>query len=169
MRIFTLKREQFIRCHRTEVFAFFEKPENLERITPSSIGFEIMTPRPILMQTGTILDYTIRLLGIPVRWTTIITDHNPPHGFSDVALRSPYSFWHHTHTFVEADGGTVMIDEVRYALPLGIIGRLVHALWVKRQIRHIFDYRADVIGGQLGSARGDSGGSSDTDMLEQGQ
>jgi ligand-binding SRPBCC domain-containing protein len=142
---YTLKREQLINRPRREVFAFFERPENLERITPSSMGFDILTPRPILMQTGTVLDYTIRLFGIPVRWTTVITGYNPPRGFSDVALRGPYSFWHHTHTFAEVDGGTLMTDEVSYALPLGPVGRLVNSLWVKRQLKRIFDFRAEAI------------------------
>jgi len=145
MRLYTLKREQIIKRPRAEVFRFFEQPENLERITPRSVGFEILTPRPISMQTGTVLDYTIRLLGIPVRWTTVITVHEPPNRFADVALKGPYSFWHHTHTFEELGNDTLMIDEVRYALPFGFLGRMVRALWVRRQLKHIFDYRADVI------------------------
>jgi ligand-binding SRPBCC domain-containing protein len=145
LKIYTLKREQLIKRPRLEVFEFFEEPESLERITPPSVGFEILTPRPILMQAGTVLDYTIRLFGLPVRWTTMITGYNPPHSFSDVALKGPYSFWHHTHTFVEAEGGTMMVDEVRYVLPLGPIGQLVHTLWVNRQLKRIFDYRARVI------------------------
>ena len=145
MKVYTLKREQLINRPRRKVFAFFERPENLERITPASLGFEILTPKPILMQTGMVLDYTIRLFGIPVRWTTVITGYNPPKGFSDVALRSPYGFWHHTHTFAEVDGGTLMTDEVRYALPLGPVGRLANSLWVKRQLERIFDFRAEAI------------------------
>jgi len=145
MRLYTLKREQIIKRPREEVFGFFERPENLERITPRSVGFEILTPRQISMHTGTVLDYTIRLLGIRVRWTTLITAHEPPKRFADVALKGPYSFWHHTHTFEELGNHTLMIDEVRYALPFGGLGRLVHALWVKRQLKHIFDYRAEVI------------------------
>ena len=145
MKIYTLKREQLIDRPRREVFAFFERPENLERITPASMGFEILTPRPILMQTGTVLDYTIRLFGLPLRWTTVITAYNPPHSFADVALHSPYSFWHHTHTFAEVDGGTLMTDEVRYALPLGPVGRLANSHWVKRQLERIFDFRAEAI------------------------
>jgi len=142
-------RQQTIARPIDEVFNFFEKPDNLEKITPSSVGFTILTPRPITMQVGTVLDYTIRLLGLPVRWTTLISVYNPPHSFVDVALRGPYSFWHHTHIFRESDQGTIMSDEVRYSLPFGIFGRLAHFLWVKRQLEHIFDYRERVMADSL--------------------
>jgi ligand-binding SRPBCC domain-containing protein len=131
------------------VFEFFESPENLERITPGTVGFNILTPKPIRMQAGTVLDYTIRLIGLPVRWTTLISEYDPPRRFADVALKGPYSFWHHTHTFEEAGDATVMTDQIRYALPFGWLGRLVHALWVRRRLDEIFDYRAQVIQGML--------------------
>lgn len=145
MKTYILRRRQTIARSLRTVFEFFEQPENLEKITPGSVGFTILTPRPIKMQVGTVLDYTIRLLGLPVRWTTLISEYDAPHRFCDVALRGPYSFWHHTHTFEKTEQGTVMTDEVRYALPFGPIGRLVHLLWVKRQLDYIFDYRAEVI------------------------
>ena len=145
MKIYTLKRKQSFALSLQDVFEFFGKPENLEKITPRSVGFYILTPRPIKMKTGTVLDYTIRLFGIPIRWTTLITEYDPPNKFSDVALRGPYSFWFHTHTFKTDNNETIMKDEVRYALPFGFIGRLAHFLWVKRQLNYIFDYRAQVI------------------------
>ena len=145
MKVHTLEREQLIRRPKAEVFEFFERPENLERITPASLGFHILTPEPITMKAAAILDYTIDVLGIPVRWTTVITDYDPPNGFTDVALRGPYSFWHHAHSFEEVEGGTMMKDEVHYVMPLGVAGRLVHRLWVKGQLRRIFDHRAKVI------------------------
>lgn len=154
MKIYILKREQLIAIPRREVFAFFENPENLEKITPRSVGFNILTPRPIKMKAGTVLDYTIRLLGISVRWTTLISEYNPPYNFSDVALRGPYSFWHHTHTFEETDGWTIMIDEVHYALPFGILGRIAHFLWVRHQLNQIFNYRARIIVRLLESTNG---------------
>jgi len=154
MKIYTLKRRQTFELPRREVFEFFEKPENLERITPDSVGFNILTPRPIKMKAGTVLDYTIRVLGLPVRWTTLICEYEPPGRFADVALRGPYSFWHHTHTFEEDGGVTVMTDEVRYALPFGPIGRLVHSLWVRRQLDYIFDFRARVIDDLLSKSPG---------------
>jgi ligand-binding SRPBCC domain-containing protein len=145
MKVYILKRQQTIARPLDEVFNFFKQPDNLEKITPSSVGFTILTPQPITMQAGTVLDYTIRLLGLTVRWPTLIAAYNPPHSFVDVALRGPYSFWHHTHTFEESDQGTMMFDEVRYSLPFGILGRLAHFLWVERQLGHIFDYRERVI------------------------
>lgn len=145
MKIYSLKREQEFTRPVKELFKFFEKPENLEKITPKSVGFNIITPRPIKMHTGAVLDYTIRILGMPIRWTTLITGYNPPYEFSDVSIKGPYSYWHHSHKFVEVEDGTIMYDEVSYALPFGLIGRLVHALFVKRQLKHIFDYRSEVI------------------------
>jgi ligand-binding SRPBCC domain-containing protein len=151
MKIHTLKRRQIIERPLIEVFRFFKKPENLERITPQSIGFNILTPRPITMKKGTVLDYTIRLIGVSVRWTTLISEYDPPHRFSDVAIRGPYSFWFHKHTFKEEKGGTVMTDEVHYSLPFGFIGEIAHFFCVKRQLNYIFDYRAKIIGNLLGS------------------
>lgn len=149
MKTYTLRRQQTIARPVEVLFNFFKQPENLEKITPPSVGFTILTPRPIKMQVGTVLDYTIRILGLPVRWTTLISVYNPPHLFVDVAMRGPYSFWHHTHKFEAKDRGTIMTDEVHYALPFGILGRLVHFLWVKRQLEHIFDYRMRVIADTL--------------------
>lgn len=146
MKTYLLKRRQVIAKPIETVFRFFEAPENLERITPSNVGFNTLTPMPIRMQTGAVLDYTIRLFGVPVRWTTQIVGYDPPHRFADVALRGPYSFWHHTHSFEQTPEGTVMTDEVRYVMPFGLLGRFVHALLVKRRLDRIFDYRAEVIG-----------------------
>jgi ligand-binding SRPBCC domain-containing protein len=145
MKAYILKRQQTIPRPLDEVFNFFKQPDNLEKITPSSVGFTILTPRPITMQVGTVLEYTIRLLGLPVRWTTLISVYDPPHRFVDVALAGPYSFWHHTHTFEKNDQGTIMSDEVHYSLPFGIFGRIAHFLWVERQLEHIFNYRMRII------------------------
>ncbi len=145
MKIYTLKREQLVNRPLDEVFNFFSRPENLARITPPSMGFEIITPGPVKMRPGTLIDYTVRTLGIPVRWTTLITEYAPPHKFVDVQLRGPYSFWHHTHTFKQADQVTLITDEVRYSLPFGLLGRMAHGLFVRRQLDAIFAYRENVI------------------------
>lgn len=142
---YKLKRTQVIDKPREEVFAFFKQPENLEKITPSQVGFQILTPKPIKMQSGAVLDYTIQLLWFKLRWTTLITNYQEPELFSDVALKSPYSFWYHTHTFIEKDNSTIMHDEVLYMLPFGILGKIVHKLFVKKQLKQIFDHRAEVI------------------------
>ena len=97
-----------------EVFRFFQDAHNLEALTPDFLKFEVLTPKPIEMRTGALIDYRIRLRGIPLRWRTEITDWNPPHSFVDQQLRGPYRQWHHTHEFVEQDGGTLCTDRVRY-------------------------------------------------------
>ena len=145
MKIYTLEITQLVKKPLEEVFAFFERPENLSKITPPTAGFEILTPGKITMQTGAIIDYTVRPLGPRLHWRTLITDYDPPHKFIDVQLKGPYKFWHHTHTFEKTKEGTLITDRVRYILPFGILGRLAHVLVVKRQLNNIFDYRRRVI------------------------
>lgn len=148
----TLHREQFVPRPLAEVFPFFAKPENLAAITPSDLGFRILTPTPIVMKEGALVDYTIGLLGLRVHWRTMITAHEPPFRFVDQQLKGPYAFWHHTHTFEEVEGGTMIRDEVRYLLPFGPLGRLVHALFVRRKLASIFDHRHRIIEGLFGAA-----------------
>lgn len=145
MKVYTLKKEQFVGRSRKDVFAFFERPENLTRLTPGSLGFNILTPSPIVMKEGALIDYTIRLLFFHVHWRTLISTHEPPHRFVDEQLRGPYLFWHHTHTFEEKEGGTLISDEVRYVLPFGFLGRIAHKLLIKKQLDNIFAFRADII------------------------
>jgi len=145
MRVYTLKREQLIRKPIEEVFSFFENAGNLARITPSNLRFNILTPFPIEMKAGTLIDYTIRVLGIGVHWRTLITHYNPPHSFTDEQLKGPYALWHHRHEFFSSSEGTLIRDTVNYALPFGVLGSLVHAIIVKRQLWNIFDHRSSVI------------------------
>ncbi len=123
---------------RDEVFAFFSNAHNLEVLTPPWVKFEVLTPRPLSMRAGALIDYRIRIHGLPIRWRTEITVWEPPHRFVDVQLSGPYTLWHHTHTFEERDGGTVCMDRVRYR-PHG--GALVHWLFVGRDVERIFNYR----------------------------
>jgi ligand-binding SRPBCC domain-containing protein len=150
MKIFTLKKEQLVARPREDVFAFFEKPENLARITPPWLGFRILTPSPIVMGWGAEFEYTIKVMGIRMRWKSLISDYQPPFRFVDEQTKGPYSYWHHTHTFTEVDGGTLVGDEVKYAMPFGMIGTLVQRLAVGRQLEAIFSYRARVTSGQFG-------------------
>jgi len=137
-----LYRRQVVPRPIEEVFAFFDRPENLNLITPPELQFEILTPSPIEMKVGALIDYRIRLAGLPMRWTTYISRYEPPRCFIDVQLRGPYSFWHHTHTFTPLhEHSTLIEDEVLYCLPFGLMGRIAHLLWVRRQLNRIFDYR----------------------------
>ena len=146
---YVLERRQFLPVPPDEAFRFFDRPENLADITPAELGFHILTPSPVAMKEGALIDYTVRVLGVPVRWTTLITSYDPPRGFIDQQLRGPYSFWHHTHTFRAVEGGTEMTDTVRYVLPFGPLGDLVHSLAVRRQLESIFDHRSRAIAGRF--------------------
>ncbi len=138
MKEFTLHTELWVPRPLDEVFPFFAEARNLETITPSWLKFEVLTPAPIEMRSGTLIDYRIRVHGIPVRWRTEIAEWQPPHRFVDIQLRGPYTLWHHTHTFEPHDGGTLCGDRVRYR-PRG--GALIHWLFVRRDVERIFRYR----------------------------
>lgn len=143
--IHTLTRTQVLPGSLIDVFAFFERPENLARITPPWLGFSMVIGPPVEMRRGAVIDYTIRWVGIPLRWRTLITEYEPPTTFIDEQLRGPFAIWEHTHQFRSVVSGVEMRDTVRYKLPLGLVGRAAHALVVGRQLEEIFDYRARVI------------------------
>ena len=142
VKFYTLRRQQWIPRPVDQVFAFFSDARNLEEITPPWLGFRTLTPGPIRLEQGTRIRYRLRIHGAPVRWTTEIRLWDPPRRFVDVQLSGPYQLWHHTHRFEECDGGTWMTDVVRYRLPFGALGRLVHAWIVRRDVAGIFDYRS---------------------------
>lgn len=133
-----LQTEVFIPRPRAEVFAFFADASNLERLTPRWVNFRIVTPPPIEMKQGAIIDYTIRIHGVPVRWRTEIEAWEPPRRFVDTQLQGPYWLWRHEHTFEEVEGGTLCGDRVTYRAPMGW---LTHPLLVDRDVRRIFEYR----------------------------
>lgn len=136
------------------VFAFFADAANLERITPPWLNFSIITPMPISLAKGGLIDYQIRLHGIPIRWRTRIADWNPPHSFVDEQLKGPYALWHHTHEFFPVPdhlgGGTRMIDTVRYRVPFGPLGEIARKLFVTRDLERIFAYRRDNLAALMG-------------------
>jgi ligand-binding SRPBCC domain-containing protein len=142
---YILERTQIIERPREEVFDFFADAGNLERITPPELNFRIITPQPIDIKKNALIDYKLKLRGIPIAWKTEITQWNPPCSFVDTALKSPYKQWIHLHTFETGERGeTIMKDIARYRLPfepLGDIGLFI----VKRELNYIFDYRFKVI------------------------
>lgn len=145
MKVDTFRTTLTITRPRDVVFAFFARPENLARITPPAMGFEILTPGPIAMRAGAIIDYTVQVMGVRTFWRTLIAEYDPPHRFVDVQLQGPYVYWRHTHTFAEQDSSTVMDDEVDYIVPLGLLGRAAHVLLIRRQLNRIFAFRARAI------------------------
>lgn len=147
---YVLKREAMVACPLRQVFDFFSRAENLEALTPPWLHFRIVTPQPITMKQGATIAYQLRVRGISVRWLTEIERWRPPYEFVDVQRKGPYRLWHHTHRFEECEGGTRIVDIVRYALPFGPVGRLVHRLRVRDDLAKIFDYRQRRVGELLG-------------------
>jgi ligand-binding SRPBCC domain-containing protein len=132
---------------RDEVFAFFADAFNLERITPPLLRFHVLTPAPIEMRQGAIIDYALRLRRVPIRWRTEITAWEPPVRFVDEQKRGPYRRWVHEHRFTDLGSDTLVEDRVEYAVPGG---RLVHALFVRRDVREIFRHRTEALRALLG-------------------
>ncbi|MDP9034418.1 MAG: SRPBCC family protein [Myxococcota bacterium] len=149
-----LEREQFVARPRSEVFAFFADAANLERLTPSSLRFEIESALPIEMHRGALIDYKISLFGVGLHWRTLIEAFQPETRFVDVQLKGPYRLWRHTHEFVDAAGGTIVRDHVEYEVSLGLLGELAHVVFVERQLGAIFDFRRKSID-EIFAARSD--------------
>jgi ligand-binding SRPBCC domain-containing protein len=149
MKEFTLHAELWLPRPRAQVFPFFADARNLEALTPPWLNFEVLTPAPIAMRPGALIDYRIRVHGVPIGWRTEIVEWTPPHRFVDVQLRGPYTLWHHTHTFEERDGGTLCVDDVRYR-PRG--GALMNWLFVRRDVEKIFQYRQQRLREMFGAA-----------------
>ncbi len=150
---------QHIQRPMEEVFDFFAQPDNLGRITPGSMGFETRT-EDRGMRDGLEIEYRIRpLLGIPMTWRSRIEAYDPPNGFRDVQLQGPYRRWVHDHTFESVDGGsgTLIRDDIRYAIPFGPLGDLVERFVVRPELRRIFEHRARIIAGVFAEASAPTG------------
>src|SRR3954470_21062996 len=147
---YLLRREQWIARPIEEAFTFFASAHNLEEITPPWVGFKILSMSTESIEEGTTIRYRLRLHGIPVHWRTDIREWNPPHCFVDEQTKGPYKLWRHTHRFEARGNRTKMIDEVQYALPFGVLGQIVHALKVRRDVSRVFDYRRQRIDALFG-------------------
>ncbi len=141
MSTYVLEREQIVRAPLEEVFDFFSQARNLEALTPSWLRFHVLTPEPIVMHGGQVIEYRLRLRGVPLRWVSLIEEWDPGRMFVDRQLSGPYRLWHHTHEFASHPDGTLVRDRVRYQIPLGPLGALAHALFVRRDLERVFDFR----------------------------
>jgi ligand-binding SRPBCC domain-containing protein len=154
VKIFIFSRAQLVHFPLEKTFAFFSDPRNLEFLTPSFLHFEFRCKPPPMVEPGTILDYRLRLYGIPINWRTRIESVEPPLKFVDVQEKGPYALWRHTHTFRDLGGtATEMTDRVEYAVPFGVAGEIANRLFVRRSLRQIFDYRQSELASVLGAMR----------------
>ncbi|MGE0552273.1 MAG: SRPBCC family protein [Gemmatimonadales bacterium] len=151
-----LERRQLVPGTPERVFEFFKDPYNLERITPPWLRFEVRAASDARVREGTRIRYRLAWQGIPMRWESRITDFRAGREFVDEMTRGPYARWHHRHLFTKVEGGVEMRDVVTYRLPLGPLGRLAHALVVRRQLEAIFDYRRRVVAEVFGGERAGS-------------
>lgn len=155
MKTFRIERSTLLPYPRESVFEFFAQAENLELLTPPWLSFNILTPGPIRMCEGALIDYRLRLHGLPLKWRSKITVWEPPLRFIDEQLSGPYRQWIHEHRFEEVDGGTRVEDRVTYAV-LG--GTLVNKLFVAPDVKRIFNYRQERLLEVFESSRGNMGG-----------
>ena len=139
---YVLTTQQHVNRSREEVFGFFSDATQLERITPPLLNFKIQTPLPIELKQGTLIDYSLKIRFVPIKWRTEISVWETPNRFVDRQLRGPYKLWNHEHTFEEVDGGTMVYDRVHYVVPGGPI---IHSLFVKNDLIRIFEYRRSQI------------------------
>lgn len=144
-RRYSFERTTHIDAPLAEVFSFFSMHENLQRITPARMRFRIIQSPDPRLKEGDRIEYALRFLGVPLRWTTLITRFRENDVFADLQERGPFRYWLHTHTFRAVDGSVEMHDRVEYELPLGLLGRVFGAALVARQLRTVFEFRAEAI------------------------
>lgn len=147
MKLRRFRSEQWLPRPLEQVFPFFANALNLQRLTPPWLEFEVLTPGPIEMREGALIDYRLRVRGMPLRWRSRISLWDPPRAFVDDQVRGPYRRWHHVHRFERSGEGTRVIDEVEYAV-WG--GPLIDRLLVRPDIRRIFDYRRQALAREFG-------------------
>ncbi len=142
-----LYREQQLNCDLQTAWEFFSSPMNLPKITPKDMAFTVLSEQKTnKIFEGMIIDYTVSpLLGIPLKWKTRITSVIPNKSFTDFQEKGPYKLWNHHHEFIPNEKGVLMIDKVDYELPFGLLGNIAHALFVKKKLEKIFNYRFHVL------------------------
>lgn len=147
MKIYNLKRTQWLPITLQEAWEFFSTPDNLEKITPKHMGFHILyRSGGQKMYPGQLIRYKVNGLPlVPMHWVTEITHVHEPYYFVDEQRFGPYALWHHQHHFKEVNGGVEMVDEVNYAIPLGILGRFANLVFVEREVNAIFDHRYKIL------------------------
>lgn len=145
-----LEREQVVHRPLEQVFEFFARARNLERLTPPWLRFDVLTPEPIQMRPGTLITYRLRLHGLPFRWISRIEEWEPGRHFVDSQIHGPYKLWHHRHEFEARGERTVVRDRVSYALPFGAVGILANRLFVERDLERIFAFRHATVAELLG-------------------
>ena len=153
MRTRTLIRETWVPQQPEEVFEYFSRAENLEDLTPPELKFKILTPTPIPMSEGTLIEYRITLGAFLMNWRTLISAWEPPVRFVDEQLRGPYLLWRHEHTFHAKQGGTMIRDQVDYRVPGWFLEPIIHALFVGKSLQRIFDFRSEIIKRQFGETK----------------
>ncbi|BDQ12973.1 MAG: SRPBCC family protein [Chitinophagaceae bacterium] len=152
-RVYSIKTVQKIPISLDQAWEFFSKPDNLKEITPSNLGFNIISKHHgSTMYSGQIIEYTVKpILGIPLYWMTEITHVTDRKFFVDEQRFGPYSLWHHQHHFKEIEGGVEMTDIVHYKLPLWILGDIAHVIMVKSQLKGIFNHRYKAVEERFGA------------------
>jgi len=147
MAFYQFQREQFIKSSIEKIWDFISSPQNLKRITPQDMGFDIRTPNlPDKIYEGMIISYTVRpLFGIPTNWVTEITHIRDKSYFVDEQRVGPYKLWHHQHIILPEKNGVLMKDIVSYQPPFGWLGSIANVLVIKNKLNEIFDYRTEVL------------------------
>ena len=147
-KVYSLRTVQIIPCTMEKAWAFFSDPANLAEITPDNLRFKILSAGGREMYPGQIIEYYVHpVLNIPLYWMTEITHVQHHKYFVDEQRFGPYSLWHHQHHFKEVPGGVEMTDIVHYKLPLWFLGDIANELFVKKQLKEIFDYRTEKVKG----------------------
>ncbi|MFN6944804.1 MAG: SRPBCC family protein [Cytophagaceae bacterium] len=143
MKTRTLKRTIFLNKPIEEVFDFFSRPENLNVLTPPHLRFKNNKPWPLVIETGTLIEYQIKLYGIPIKWLTKITNFEENRKFTDIQVKGPYLLWEHQHIFVSKNNGTEMTDIIRYKVPGFFLEPIIFHLVVNRDLKSIFKFREE--------------------------